>query len=152
MTQDLSQKVQTLPWDDSVVRWVFGLVCLIRDSMDFLLSVMEEARPELESSYHSLASEVLVWVDIYILTTSLVVVWPCYYGGDWKVLVIVNRNMVYFYCSTDVLPAFEYPAINHTGRNYSSKWYRLWNMEMNCMNIVIFPVERNTGWKTTVDR
>ena len=60
MTQDLSQKVQTLPWDDSVVRWVFGLVCLIRDSMDFLLSVMEEARPELESSYHSLASEVLV--------------------------------------------------------------------------------------------
>ena len=31
-------------------------------------------------------------------------------------------------------------------------WQPIWNVAVICMDIVIFPEESNTGWKTVADR
>ena len=35
----------------------------------------------------------------YVLTPSLIVVWPCYNRGCWTIIVIVDSTMVYYYRS-----------------------------------------------------
>ena len=79
--------------ETEVVRWEF--FCF-RDSIHFCCELWTQGGRARETSLMVTRSIQVNGLCGYVLTPSSIVVWPCYYGGGWKIIVIVYSTMVYY--------------------------------------------------------